>query len=190
MMNTNILEASRINNIKRLVYTSSIGAYDKKNILTEGKDTKEPLDLAPGWAKRMAEYQIHNYKIEYPNNNFFSCRLSNVFGPGDNFDIKTSMVIPSLIFKAINSKGKRIKLLGTGNEIRDFIYSKDVTLALIQVLMKGFKGLPYLNIGSGKGITIKKLAESIANHIPFKFYFESNDKIVGYNKEFLALESI
>ena len=102
MMNTNILEASRINKIKRLVYTSSIGAYSKGSLLTEGQRmTDEPMDMFPGHAKRMAELQISAYKKQYKLKNYFIVRPCNVFGPGDNFDEKNAMVIPSLMNKII-----------------------------------------------------------------------------------------
>ena len=64
MMNTNFLEACRINNVKRLVYTSSIGAYSSKEIFKEEESNfnEPPMDMFPGWAKRLAELQILSYK--------------------------------------------------------------------------------------------------------------------------------
>ena len=67
MMNTNFLEACRLNNVKRLVYTSSIGAYSSREIFEESEDdsNQPPMDMFPGWAKRMAEMQIQAYKKQY-----------------------------------------------------------------------------------------------------------------------------
>ena len=83
MMNTNILEASRINKVKRLLYTSSIGAYSQGSILSEKNiSLGEPMDRFPGHAKRMAELQIKAYKQQYNLKNYFIVRPCNVYGPG------------------------------------------------------------------------------------------------------------
>ena len=67
MMNTNMLEACRVNNVDRVVYTSSIGAYPSAEIFkeVEGDNEGPPMDMFPGWAKRMAELQIQAYRIQY-----------------------------------------------------------------------------------------------------------------------------
>src|SRR3990167_11339450 len=71
MMNTNVLEACRINKVKKVVYTSSIGAYASAEIFKEGENTKgPPMDMFPGWAKRMAEMQVEAYRIQYGLTNF------------------------------------------------------------------------------------------------------------------------
>ena len=66
MFNTNVLEAARINNVQKLVYTSSIGAYSSNEIFAESDedDQAPPMDMFPGWAKRIAEMQIKSYKIQ------------------------------------------------------------------------------------------------------------------------------
>ena len=99
MFNTNILEASRINNIKKLVYTSSIGAYSSAEIFKETENREGfPMDIYPGWAKRMAELQINAYQKQY-GFNWSIVRPCNVYGPGDNFDPNNAMVIPSLMMR-------------------------------------------------------------------------------------------
>src|SRR4030043_136035 len=67
MMNTNLLEACRINNVKKVIYTSSIGAYSPAEIFKESEtlETEPPMDMFPGWAKRMAEMQGQAYRIQY-----------------------------------------------------------------------------------------------------------------------------
>ena len=81
MFNTNVLEACRLNKVKKVVYTSSIGAYPSAEIFKEddGNDGL-PMDLFPGWAKRMAEMQIEAYKIQYGSKNFSVVRPCNVYG--------------------------------------------------------------------------------------------------------------
>ena len=72
MMNTNMLEAARRNNVSKVLYTSSIGAYSPSEIFIESNDdfNVPPMDMFPGWAKRMAELQIQSYQIQYNMNNF------------------------------------------------------------------------------------------------------------------------
>ena len=127
MMNTNFLEACRINNVKRLVYTSSIGAYSSKEIFKEEESNfnEPPMDMFPGWAKRLAELQILSYKKQYKLNNYLVVRPCNVYGPGDNFDPNNAKVIPSLIYR-IFKKENQLKICGDGSAIRDFAYSEDV----------------------------------------------------------------
>ena len=98
MVNTNILEAARLSGVEGLIYTSSIGAYEDSEILRERdyRIESSPMSFA-GWAKRMAELQILAYKRQYAIDSFSVVRLANIYGPGDNFDPETAMVIPSLM---------------------------------------------------------------------------------------------
>ena len=106
MFNTNVLEASRINKVKNLVYTSSIGAYSAAEVFIESEeeDQKPPMDMYPGWAKRMAEMQIQAYRTQYGLKNYSIVRPCNVYGPGDNFDPKNAMVIPTLMSRINNGE--------------------------------------------------------------------------------------
>lgn len=188
MMNTNILEASRINKIKRLVYTSSIGAYSKGSLLTEGQRmTDEPMDMFPGHAKRMAELQISAYKKQYKLKNYFIVRPCNVFGPGDNFDEKNAMVIPSLMNKIIKGNGS-IKVWGDGKSIRDFAFSRDVARAILLTCIKGTKKFNFLNLGSGQGISIKDLVNNLKKVVFFKAIYQIK-KNSGYSKRVLDMKN-
>ncbi len=123
MLNTNILESSRANGVEKLVYTSSIGAYADAEIFHEkelGDYDGPPLDFA-GWAKRMGELQIHAYQVEYGLKNFAIVRPSAVYGPGDSFDPKSAMLVPSMI--AHIRSGKPLEVWGDGSVIRDIAYS-------------------------------------------------------------------
>ena len=185
MMNTNLLEACRLNNVKRILYTSSIGAYSPSEIFIEGNDYDDPMDHYPGWAKRMAEKQIQSYKIEFGLKNFSVIRPSNVYGPGDNFDEKNAMVIPSLIKKIYTSKNKKITVFGDGTAIRDFIYSKDVAMGCLQTLYYQ-PNLNYVNIGSGKEITIRELVETLNSFIDFDYNFDT-EETSGYSKRVMDI---
>ena len=172
MMNTNFLEACRLNNIQKVIFTSSIGAYSVNEILKE-KDEFEitpPMDSYPGWAKRMAELQIKAYHKQYGTNSFSIVRPANVYGPGDNFDPNNAMVIPSLINKILNGDNP-VKIWGDGSSIRDFIYSKDVAYGIILALING-ENSNYYNLGSGEGISIKKLVETLNQILDFKYEYD------------------
>jgi GDP-L-fucose synthase len=174
MMNTNMLEACRVNNVAKVVYTSSIGAYPSAEIFKES-DTNEgpPMDLYPGWAKRMAEMQIKAYKIQYQLDNFSVVRPCNVYGPGDNFDPSNAMVIPSLMYRVFKEENP-VTVWGDGAAIRDFAYSRDVAEGVILALYHGTKGQPFLNLGSGKGYSIKELVETMHSFLDFNYYFDTS----------------
>ena len=178
MMNTNMLEACRINKIKRIVYTSTIGAYAPAEIFTEEHNFDGvPMDMFPGWAKRMGELQIKAYGIQYGLDNFAIVRLGSVYGPGDNFNPNNAMVIPSLIHRIKKDEGPLV-VWGTGNEKRDFTYSKDIAYGIIQALIEGTDSEP-VNLGSGKSYSIKEVVETLNSFIDFNYEFD-NKKPSGY----------
>ena len=198
-MNTNILEACRINNVKKIVYTSSIGAYSSAEVFKETKKFHlegSPMDMHPGWAKRMAEMQIQAYKIQYNLDNFAIVRPCNVYGPGDNFDPNNAMVIPSLMYKILQYQNsvkndiptKPIQIWGDGSAIRDFAYSKDVAEGIILALHYGTSDSPtgFVNLGSGIGYTIEELVESLYSFLDFRWEFDLT-KSSGFKKRIMDI---
>ena len=166
MFSINMLEAARRQKVKRYLFTSSIGVYSpKKKLIEEDVWNTFPSknDYIPGWTKRICELQAEAFKIEYNFNNITIVRPANVYGPFDNFDEKNAMVIPSLISRALKSK-KYLRVWGNGSAIRDFIYSSDVAKGMVMAVYKN-KKTP-INIGSGKGVSIKSIAEVIAKSVP------------------------
>lgn len=174
MMNTNMLEACRVENVKRVVYTSSIGAYPSAEIFSEqeGDDEGPPMDLFPGWAKRMAELQVRAYQIQYGLKHYAVVRPCNVYGPGDNFDPENAMVIPTLM-RRIFFKENPVVIWGDGTAIRDFAFSGDVADGVILALYHGTGGR-YVNLGSGMGYTIKELVETLQTVVPFQPQFDQS----------------
>lgn len=172
MMNTNMLEAARRNKVGKILYTSSIGAYAPAEIFVEDKDDPNipPMDMFPGWAKRMAEMQIEAYRIQYGMNNFAIVRPSNIYGPGDNFDEQNAMVIPSLISR-VHRQDKPVMIWGDGSSERDFLHSSDAALGMILACINGTDGKP-INLGCGYGITIKRLVETLQEITPFESFFD------------------
>ena len=172
MMNTNMLEACRINKVRKVVYTSSVGAYASAEVFKETENLDgPPMDMFPGWAKRMAELQIQAYKIQYDLSNFAAVRPANVYGPGDNFDPDNAMVIPSLMYR-IYHKENPLLVWGDGSAVRDFAYSRDVAKGIILALYYGTGG-GFVNLGSGKGCSIKELVETLNSFIDFNYEFDA-----------------
>jgi GDP-L-fucose synthase len=185
MMNTNVLEASRINGVKKAVFSSSIGAYASAEVFkeSEGED-REPMDLSPGWAKRMGELQVKAYRTQYGLDNFAVVRPCNVYGPGDTFDPVTAMVIPSLMYR-IHHGEDPLMVWGDGSAIRDFAYSEDVAIGTIQALYYGTDS-GFVNLGSGKGYSVRELVETMHSFIPFKYEFDTS-KSGGYPKRVMDI---
>jgi GDP-L-fucose synthase len=171
MMNTNVLEACRLNGIARVVYTSSVGAYALAEEFRESdyRIDSPPMDFA-GWAKRMAEAQIHAYGLQYGLKNFAAVRPSNVYGPGDNFDPSNALVIPSLLYRIHHGENPLV-IWGNGNAIRDFVYSRDVAEGIILALYYGTDG-GFVNLGSGVPCTIRDLAETLKSLLGIDYRFD------------------
>jgi len=185
MFNTNVLEACRINKVQKVVYTSSIGAYASAEVFEETENLEgPPMDMFPGWAKRMAELQIQAYKIQYGLENFSIVRPCNVYGPGDNFDPDSAMVIPSLMYR-IYHKENPVVIWGDGSAIRDFAYSRDVAEGVILALYYGTKS-GFVNLGSGKGYSIRELVETLRSFLDFNYEFDTS-KPSGFPKRVMDI---
>jgi GDP-L-fucose synthase len=171
MFNTNILEAARLAGVEKLVYTSSIGAYSSAEVFveTENRDGP-PMDMFPGWAKRMAELQLQAYKQQF-DLDWAVVRPCNVYGPGDNFDPKNAMVIPTLMMR-IHRGEDPVVVWGDGSAIRDFAYSSDVAEGTILALYHGTRG-DFVNLGSGEGFTIRELVETLHSFLKFNYEFDT-----------------
>ena len=185
MFNTNILEAARLNKVKKLVYTSSIGAYSSAEIFEESQgELGQPMDMYPGWAKRMAELQIRAYAEEY-GLDWSVVRPCNVYGPGDNFDPENAMVIPSLMMRISNGENP-LKVWGDGTAIRDFAFSRDVALGTILALVHGTRG-SFINLGSGVGCSIRELVETLNEIVPFNYEFDTT-KSGGFPRRVMNIQ--
>jgi GDP-L-fucose synthase len=166
LFNLNVIEASRRSGVENFLYTSSVGVYAPASIFHEEdvwSSFPSDNDRYAGWAKRMGELQLEAAKIQHGWLNTHIVRPANIFGPWDNFDPENAMVIPSLICKAFSSNDV-LKVWGDGSAIRDFIFSLDVAKAMLHVVENNIN-VP-VNVGSGTGISIKMLAESIVKHFP------------------------
>jgi len=184
--NTNMLEAAMQANVKWYLYTSTVGVYTPAEVFYEDdvwKGYPSPNDWYGGWAKRMGELQCEAYEKQYGEGKCSIVRPANVYGPYDNFDTKNAMVVPSLIRKAYEND--IIEVWGDGSAIRDFIHAKDVARGMIFVVEN--KITKPVNLGSGTGVTIKELADIVAEYFnkPVKWL---TDKPSGDAKRIFSME--
>lgn len=166
--NTGMLEAARRNKVERYMFTSSVGVYSPNSLLVEDdvwKTFPSENDRFAGWAKRMGELQLDAYRIEYDWKNLTCVRPANVYGPFDNFDPRNAMVIPSLINRATSGENPFV-VWGDGSAVRDFIFAEDCAEGMLKVFESNIQ--EPVNLGSGKGITIKELVESLSAIMPEK----------------------
>ena len=174
MINTNFLEACRVNDVAKVVYTSSIGAYGAAEYFSEeeGVFDHPPMDEFPGWAKRMAELQVESYRQQYDLQNFAVVRPCNVYGPGDNFDPENAMVIPTLIHRIVSGDNP-VTIWGDGSAVRDFAYSADIAEGILLALYHGTRD-SFVNLGSGRGYSISELVETLHEFLDFNHSFDTS----------------
>jgi GDP-L-fucose synthase len=161
--NTNMMEAAHRANIKWYLYTSSVGVYAPADVFYEDtvwNTMPSPNDRFAGWAKRMGELQAEAYSIQYGKKNISIVRPANVYGAYDNFNPANAMVVPSLIRKA--QENDVLEVWGDGSTIRDFIHADDVALGMIYAVEKQIT--EPINLGSGKGYSIKEVVDMIVKY--------------------------
>jgi len=184
--NTNMLEAAMQANVKWYLYTSTVGVYTPAEIFYEDevwKGQPSPNDWYGGWAKRMGELQCEAYEKQHGEGKCSIVRPANVYGPYDNFDLKNAMVVPSLIRKAYEND--ILEVWGDGSPIRDFIHAKDVARGMMFAVEN--KITKPINLGSGNGVTIKEVAEIVANHFNKSIQW-SPEKPSGDAKRLFSME--
>ncbi len=165
---TNLMEASFRSSVSRYLYVSSICGYPQSSG-SKQEDTMwdgmpKQNDRFPGLAKRIGEVQGETYLHQHGWDAVRVVRPSNVYGPYDDFDPATAQVIPALISRMTGGEDPVI-VWGDGSAIRDFIFSEELAHWLLVAVEKAPPCVP-INIGCGKGVTIKELAETIAGCVP------------------------
>ena len=168
---TNIIEAVGKYKPEWFLYTSSIGVYPPMEIYEEDKvwhEVPSENDKIPGYIKRMGELSCYAIRATHGYENISIVRPANIYGPNDNFG-KNSMVIPALIKKGCEDD--MINVWGDGSPIRDFIYCEDVAKGMLHMVEN--KVNHTVNLGSGEGVKISDIANTIGKHF---------DKEVKYDK--------
>jgi GDP-L-fucose synthase len=173
IMGLELLEACRVTKIAKTVVTGTVCAYPKhtpvpfrEEHLWDGypEETNAPYGLA----KRLLLAQCQAYRAEYGMNAIYLLPV-NLYGPGDNFDLETSHVIPAMIRKFAEARAagaRSVTLWGDGSPTREFLYVEDAARAFRLALEK-YDGPEPINLGSGEEISIKELAGSVAQAIGY-----------------------
>lgn len=174
MINTLVMEQARLQGVAKFVGLGSVCAYPKytpvpfqETALWDGYP--EETNAAYGLVKRMMLVQGQAYRQQY---GFHAIHLlmANLYGPGDNFDLSTSHVIPALIDKCLDAVAQgrnEVVVWGDGNATREFLYVADAAAAILCAAERYDEPEP-LNIGSGFEVSIRELAELIARETGFE----------------------
>ena len=182
MIQSNIINASHKFGVKKLLFLGSSCIYPKfseqpikEEYLLTG--SLEPTNDAYAIAKISGIKMCQSFNQQY-NTNFISVMPTNLYGPNDNYDLKSSHVLPALIRKFHEAKvnnSDKVEIWGTGNPMREFLYVDDLADACVH-LMNEYNDGEIVNIGTGKDITIKQLAETIKEIVGFQgdIYFNSD----------------
>jgi GDP-L-fucose synthase len=173
MINTNVIESARQHGVKKLVAFLSTCVFpdNVEYPLTESKIHLGPPHFsndAYAYAKRMAEIQIRAYREQY-GLNYTSVIPTNIYGPKDNFNLENGHVIPSLIHKCYLARENNTDLViwGSGEPLREFIYSKDVAELAVWVLDNYDESEPII-LSTSEEISIKDVVKVIVEAMNFK----------------------
>lgn len=174
MIEANVIHAAYQAEVKKLLFLGSSCIYPKmaaqplkEEALLTGllEETNEPYAIAKITGIKMCDA----YRAQY-GCNFISAMPTNLYGPNDNYDLKTSHVLPALIRKFHQAKKenqKTVVLWGTGSPLREFMHVDDLADACI-FLMKEFDEPGFVNVGVGEDISILDLAKLIAEIVGYQ----------------------
>jgi GDP-L-fucose synthase len=172
LINTNVLEAARLAEVKKLISLMSTCVFpdqteyplNEKNL---HNGPPHPSNFGYAYAKRMMDVQSRAYRQEW-GCNFITAIPTNIYGPNDNFSITDGHVLPALIHKIYLAKIDNSDLLvwGSGQPLREFIYADDVAKLIIWALDNYNEGSPII-FSPGTEVSIRELSELVANKMNF-----------------------
>ena len=169
---TNLFEAAHAAGVQRLLFLGSSCIYPKlapqpirEDYLLTGP--LEPTNDAYAIAKIAGIIAMKSYRHQY-GRRWISAMPTNLYGPGDNFDLQTSHVLPAMIrkFHEATSSGSDVTLWGTGTPRREFLHVDDAAGAVLH-LLRSYDDEKTINIGTGEDVTIAELASTIADVVGF-----------------------
>jgi GDP-L-fucose synthase len=173
MMNTNVIEEAKNKGIKKLVFFSSTCVFPDE---VEYPLSPEKIHLGPphqsnyayAYAKRMGQVQIQAYKDQH-DLNYFTVIPTNIYGPNDSYDMENGHVLPSLIHKMYLAResGEDFIVWGSGNPLREFIFSEDVA-KLTMNLYRDYNGNAPVILSTSNETSIKNVVLMIADIFDFK----------------------
>ncbi len=170
----NIIEAARRVGTEKLLYLGSACIYPKFAQQPIGEDEllTGPLEPTNQWyavAKIAGVKLCQAYRRQF-GLDFIAVTPTNLYGPGDNFDLASGHVVPALLRKVHEAKAaglETVEIWGSGKPRREFLYVEDCADALVHI-MRHYSGEAHLNVGTGEDVTIREVADAIS-------------KVVGYD---------
>lgn len=197
LIQCNVIGSAFENKVKKLMFLGSSCIYPKmcpqpikEEYLLTGplEATNEAYALAKISGLKMCQYFNTQYGTRY-----ISVMPTNLYGPNDNFDLKDSHVIPALIRKFHEAKirdAEYVSVWGSGKPLREFLHVDDLADACVY-LMETYEGNDFINIGSGKEVSIRELAELVKKVVdyPGSIVFDS-DKPDGTPRKFLDISRL
>ena len=184
VIQSNVIESSRVAGVRRLLFLGSSCIYPKMapQPLSESCLLTGPLEATnrPYAVAKIAGIEMcWSYNRQH-GTQYLAAMPTNIYGPGDNFDLQTSHVLPALIRKTAEAKrvgAKQVVVWGTGTPRRELLYADDLADAcsfLMNMNETSFDGLtrqdapPLINIGTGEDVTIRELAETVSKVLDFR----------------------
>ena len=169
----NVIKCCHDYKVKKLLFLGSTCIYPKMapQPIPEDALLTGPLEVtneAYAIAKIAGMEMCRFFKKQY-GDDFISCMPTNLYGPYDNYDLSNSHVLPAMIRKFHEAKinnAPSVELWGTGSPLREFLYSDDMADACV-FLLENYSGERHVNIGTGKEVTIKQLAELVKETVGF-----------------------
>ncbi len=173
MIEANIIHAAWLHGVEKLLFLGSSCIYPKmaeqplvEEALLTGplEPTNEPYAIAKIAGIKLCETYRHQYGA-----NFISAMPTNLYGPGDNYDLETSHVLPALLRKIHTAKVNgedEVQLWGTGSPQREFLHVDDLAIACVH-LMDTYDGEDWVNVGTGVDLSIRALAEMICEVVGY-----------------------
>lgn len=169
LMGANVLEQARIHEVGKTILLGTVCAYPKSAPVPFGEDElwngfPEETNAPYGVAKKTVLVGAQAYRMQYGTNAVYLLPV-NLYGPGDNFDLESSHVIPALIRKMVEAAERddaQVVLWGDGSPTREFLYVDDCAEALWLAAQR-YNGADPVNIGSGEEIAVRDLADLVAD---------------------------
>ncbi|WP_424934296.1 GDP-L-fucose synthase [Amaricoccus macauensis] len=174
MIEANIVHASHKADVERLLFLGSSCIYPKHapQPIPEAALLTGPLEPTNEWyaiAKIAGIKLVQAYCKQY-GRDWISVMPTNLYGPGDNYDLETSHVLPALLRKFHEAKkrgDKEVVIWGSGTPLREFLHCDDLADAVVFLLRK-YSGYEHVNVGSGVEVSIRELAETIAEVVDYQ----------------------
>ncbi|WP_085810397.1 GDP-L-fucose synthase [Sphingomonas sp. TZW2008] len=173
MIEANVIEAAHVHGVEKLLFLGSSCIYPKMapQPITEDALLTGPLEPTNEWyaIAKIAGIKLAQAYRRQHGRDFISAMPTNLYGPGDNYDLKGSHVLPALIRKAHEAKlagADSIEIWGTGTPRREFLHVDDLADACV-FLMRTYSDDGHVNVGSGSDVTIFELAQMVCDAIGF-----------------------